>query len=691
MRCCRVWGTRHALSSTISAANAHNAITSIPALNAVILASTALVGSASPPSPPSRIAVGASVRPTRSTGSVWYFFFFEAMRPLCGAALCALALALRVRGEEAKPQPQRVVVVHPPYEAPDDAEQTIGFVSTAWRTPPYFRSISEGVTEGLEAALALAFDDGAWVWEDGSSPTPPPVSPTARPTPPPRWSPQPEVLAELGKPTWTGAGTRVFVLDSGCRADHDAFAHHALEDGRSFASPKETSLGDAHGHGTFVASLIARAAPHARITCVRVVDEAGRGTLSSLAFALAWVAQRCMGTENCVVHLSVGVQGDTPVLHEALEHLRDVAVVVAAPNCEFSPSQSQRALAVGMEPGPCVDVAARGKDVAGASHKSNDAYVVRTGASVSAAWATGVLAQLRESEPEMETPVLIVRAMEISEGGWARVPAPDDAFTKPTNVSMFSLSPRRAWEFGPLDDFCLQFTLASGSVTWQISDGVYVTLAGGRGTFLGGAHFDYPEDAREFRVVVQRQGSDGSADVCVLVRDATAGCTSTRFPVGATQTSSLIMADCTNVRRCVPPMNVDTSHAFARALQFEEPTRSPTRRVLDVPCERRSAAAECSAEPLCTWYGAVLGCTPHDFCGFKHPNACGVNAKSCTWVEGACHPRHETHHNDVRRRRALDAVAATAAVHHERPQPKPKHHRVYHRRPPGWERAPNKK
>ena len=151
------------------------------------------------------------------------------------------------------------------------------------------------------------------------------------------------------------------------------------------------------------------------------------------------------------------------------------------------------------------------------------------------------------------------------------------------------------------------------------------------------------------------------------------------------------MADCTNVRRCVPPMNVDTSHAFARALQFEEPTRSPTRRILEVPCERRSAAAECSAEPLCTWYGAVLGCTPHDFCGFKHPNACGVNAKSCTWVEGACHPRHETHHNDVRRRRALDAVAATAAVHHERPQPKPKHHRVYHRRPPGWERAPNKK
>ena len=390
------------------------------------------------------------------------------------------------------------------------------------------------------------------------------------------------------------------------------------------------------------------------------------------------------------MHLSVGVQGDTPVLHEALEHLRDVAVVVAAPNCEFSPSQSQRALAVGMEPGPCVDVAARGKDVAGASHKSNDAYVVRTGASVSAAWATGVLAQLRESEPEMETPVLIVRAMEISEGGWARVPAPDDAFTKPTNVSMFSLSPRRAWEFGPLDDFCLQFTLASGSVTWQISDGVYVTLAGGRGTFLGGAHFDYPEDAREFRVVVQRQGSDGSADVCVLVRDATAGCTSTRFPVGATQTSSLIMADCTNVRRCVPPMNVDTSHAFARALQFEEPTRSPTRRILEVRASvaqrpRSARRSRCARGTAPSW-GALRTTSA----GSSTPTRAASTQRAARgWRARATRGTRRittTYAAAARSSRRRDRRGAPRAT-----QPKPKHHRVYHRRPPGWERAPNKK
>lgn len=114
-----------------------------------------------------------------------------------------------------------------------------------------------------------------------------------------------------------GAGLHVFVLDTGCAP----FALSGrVKDGRSFAEPFESSLGDDNGHGTYAASVILNLAPEATVTCVRVLDSKGSGLVSGAASALAWVAEQCFG--RCVVSAPFRPHANSRVLFTVAKRAR---------------------------------------------------------------------------------------------------------------------------------------------------------------------------------------------------------------------------------------------------------------------------------------------------------------------------------------------------------------------------------
>jgi len=89
----------------------------------------------------------------------------------------------------------------------------------------------------------------------------------------------------------SGQGVRVAVLDTGFDLSHPALLGHWLP-GRDFVAgdldPSESpwAQGDAYGHGTHVAGLVAWVAPGARIMPLRVLDGNGGGNAWALAEAM---------------------------------------------------------------------------------------------------------------------------------------------------------------------------------------------------------------------------------------------------------------------------------------------------------------------------------------------------------------------------------------------------------------------
>lgn len=137
----------------------------------------------------------------------------------------------------------------------------------------------------------------------------------------------------------TGDGVTVAVLDSGVDSEHPDLQGDVSA--RSVADGGAT--GDDHGHGTHVAGIItghdARGryigvAPKAHVISVRIADEHGVGSESSLLRGLQWVYDRRIADEIRVVNLSVSVAMPAPAtispVSAAVERLWQGGVVVVA-------------------------------------------------------------------------------------------------------------------------------------------------------------------------------------------------------------------------------------------------------------------------------------------------------------------------------------------------------------------------
>ena len=158
------------------------------------------------------------------------------------------------------------------------------------------------------------------------------------------------------RPTFSFPGLRVAVIDSGIDGGHPEFARRVF-DARSFVGG--SPFGDQHGHGTFVAGLIAASLNNgegiagmafpAQLIIAKVVRRDGVVPLEAEARAIRWAADR--GAK--VINLSLGGIRDprdptrdsfSPLEASAVEYaIRKGAVVVAAVgNGDHAPEQPWR-------------------------------------------------------------------------------------------------------------------------------------------------------------------------------------------------------------------------------------------------------------------------------------------------------------------------------------------------------------
>ncbi len=139
----------------------------------------------------------------------------------------------------------------------------------------------------------------------------------------------------------TGSGVGVAIVDTGLD-----FSHADLD--LDVADPCFDAFGgdcgDGNGHGTHVGGIVAAlnntidvvgVAPQATLYAVRVLNNSGSGTDSTVIAGLGWVAANADVID--VVNMSLGRSGkvdDNPVLHAAVQAVVDagVTMVVAAGN-----------------------------------------------------------------------------------------------------------------------------------------------------------------------------------------------------------------------------------------------------------------------------------------------------------------------------------------------------------------------
>lgn len=141
-------------------------------------------------------------------------------------------------------------------------------------------------------------------------------------------------------PTTRGKGTVVAVVDTGIDYRHPDLAANVIG-GRSFV-PGEPDYLDLNGHGTHVAGIIAAngkilgMAPEAKLLAVKVLNENGFGSFSSINQGLAW-ARKWVGDHGervDVINMSLGAPIPNQSMHQEIIKAVNagITVVCAAGN-----------------------------------------------------------------------------------------------------------------------------------------------------------------------------------------------------------------------------------------------------------------------------------------------------------------------------------------------------------------------
>jgi hypothetical protein len=128
---------------------------------------------------------------------------------------------------------------------------------------------------------------------------------------------EPATKEEMGKsPAWNplGRGPVIAILDSGVFADHpwlpqvdggpfviEAEPQHPLDLQELPDGGEGPDYGSHIGHGTFIAGIIRRKAPTARILSLKVMDSLGQVNEENVLSALNWLTQRPPGTVDVVL------------------------------------------------------------------------------------------------------------------------------------------------------------------------------------------------------------------------------------------------------------------------------------------------------------------------------------------------------------------------------------------------------
>jgi subtilisin family serine protease len=163
-------------------------------------------------------------------------------------------------------------------------------------------------------------------------------------------------VAHEQRPTVTGAGVKVAVLDTGVGPHIDL---PTITEGYNALPPGGVSgFSDGHGHGTHIAGIIAArednnagligAAPQvqtqagANIVAVKVLDNTGKGYLSDVIKGLQWVYDH---PQIQLVNMSLGFSTDSYPLRAATQKLFSdngtIMVASAGNRCSDDPGQDE--------------------------------------------------------------------------------------------------------------------------------------------------------------------------------------------------------------------------------------------------------------------------------------------------------------------------------------------------------------
>lgn len=149
-----------------------------------------------------------------------------------------------------------------------------------------------------------------------------------------------------------GRGKTAWVIDSGIDFDHPDLTVDKARS-RSFISGV-SSAEDAHGHGTHVAGIIGAknnsigilgVASGATLVSIRVLDEEGEGTLSSIIQALSYINTNAKAGD--VVNMSLGENIVSQTLDQAVQTTASKGILIAIaagndnkPARDFSPARA---------------------------------------------------------------------------------------------------------------------------------------------------------------------------------------------------------------------------------------------------------------------------------------------------------------------------------------------------------------
>ncbi|WP_233711945.1 S8 family serine peptidase [Kribbella turkmenica] len=234
--------------------------------------------------------------------------------------------------------------------------------------------------------------------------------------------------------TRSAGSQTVAVLDTGVDAGHPDLAGHLLPGYNTFNTALPPNDGD--GHGTSVTGIIAAGtsntigiagvAWNAKVRPVKVLDDNGNGSDANVINGINWAVRN--GAR--VINMSLGGDGDNPVLHTAIKNAvaKGVVLVAASGNTGVSaphyPAAYPEVLSVGATSwygaltefstyGDTVDIAAPGFDITSTAPRAKtpagyDPYWLGlSGTSFSSPIVAGVAALVRNKWPSF-TPAQVM-------------------------------------------------------------------------------------------------------------------------------------------------------------------------------------------------------------------------------------------------------------------------------------------